>query len=119
MSRPPRRPTATANANTVSEGAADGDSVGLTLTSTDVAGATFTWSLTDDAGGRFAIDAATGVVTVADASLIDYESSGGSYHIMAQASDGSLTSTQSFTVAVTNVAPAADDDPTRSTRTRR
>ena len=32
-----------------------------------------TYCLTDDAGGRFAIDANTGVVTVADGSLLDYE----------------------------------------------
>jgi hypothetical protein len=97
-------------ANTVSEGAADGDAVGLTLTSSDPGGASFTWSLTDDADGRFAIDATTGVVTVANASLIDYEGSGGAYTIVAQASDGSLTSTQSFTIAVTNVAPASTGD---------
>ena len=36
-----------------------------------------TYSLADDAGGRFAIDAARGVVTVADGSLIDYESARG------------------------------------------
>ena len=88
---------------------ADGASVGLTLTSTDPGGATLTWSLTDDAGGRFAIDT-NGLVTVADASLIDYEGSGGSYTIVAEASDGSLSSTQSFTIAATNVAPASADD---------
>ncbi len=33
----------------------------------------FTFTLTDDAGGRFAIDSTTGEVTVADSSLIDYE----------------------------------------------
>ena len=96
-------------ANTISEGAADGDSVGLTLTSTDPGGATLTWSLTDDAGGRFAIGA-SGVVTVADASLIDYESSGGSYTIVAQVSDGTLSTSHSFTIAVTNVAPVSADD---------
>ena len=33
----------------------------------------FTFALTDDAGGRFAIDSNTGEVTVADGSLLDYE----------------------------------------------
>ena len=96
-------------ADTVVEGAAHGDTVGLTLVSSDPGGASFTWSLTDDADGRFAIDA-DGVVTVADASLIDYESSGGPMQIVAQVSDGSLTATQSFTIAVTNAAPSAPTD---------
>ncbi|WP_197171301.1 VCBS domain-containing protein [Novipirellula aureliae] len=33
----------------------------------------FTFSLTDDAGGRFAINRSTGEITVADGALIDYE----------------------------------------------
>ena len=33
----------------------------------------FTFTLTDDAGGRFAIDASTGEITVADGSQLDYE----------------------------------------------
>ena len=35
----------------------------------------FTFSLNDDAGGRFAIDSSTGEITVADGSLLDYETS--------------------------------------------
>ncbi len=64
-----------AGTNTVSESAANGTSVGVTALATD-ADATdgVTYSLTDDAGGRFTIDASTGEVTVADASLLDYES---------------------------------------------
>ena len=68
----PSQPTDGNNAtNTVSEGAANGDLVGITATSSDVNGGTVTFSLSDDAGGRFAIDASTGVVTVANASLLD------------------------------------------------
>ncbi|MEM7316863.1 MAG: DUF642 domain-containing protein, partial [Planctomycetota bacterium] len=33
----------------------------------------YTFSLTDDAGGRFAIDSSTGEITVADTSQLDYE----------------------------------------------
>jgi hypothetical protein len=98
-----------AAADAVSEGAADGGTVGLTLVSSDSGGASFTWSLIDDADGRFAIDA-NGVVTVADASLIDYESAGGGYTIVARVSDGSLTATQSFTIAVANAAPSGPAD---------
>ena len=92
------------------EDTAAGTAVGITAASTDPNGGQVTYSLTDDAGGRFAIDAASGVVTVADAASIDYEGSGGSYAITVQASDGALTSTQSFTITVTDVAPSAPAD---------
>src|SRR5690606_13903996 len=60
--------------NTISESAANGTAVGITALATDAdATDTVSYSLVDDAGGRFAIDAATGVVTVADAALLDYE----------------------------------------------
>src|SRR5436190_345782 len=42
--------------NTVSEGASNGDLVGITATSSDVNGGTVTFTLSDSAGGRFAID---------------------------------------------------------------
>jgi Ca2+-binding RTX toxin-like protein len=65
---------ADAAANTISEDTANGAvGGGLALLSTDTAGDSRIYQLVDDAGGRFAIDAATGVVTVAGASLIDYE----------------------------------------------
>ncbi|MEZ5670013.1 MAG: cadherin repeat domain-containing protein [Alphaproteobacteria bacterium] len=48
----------------ISESVADGAAVGITALATDAdATDTVSYSLTDDAGGRFAIDAATGVVT--------------------------------------------------------
>lgn len=67
----------------------------------------FTFSLTDNAGGRFAISAA-GVLTVANASLLDYETNT-SHQIVVRVTDsGGLTRDKTFTVAVTNVdeAPA-------------
>ncbi|WP_164094611.1 cadherin repeat domain-containing protein, partial [Serratia marcescens] len=67
-----------AAANTVAEGAANGSTVGITASSTDVNGPTVTYSLIGDtSGGGFTINAATGVITVADASKIDYESAAG------------------------------------------
>ena len=106
-------PTAPADgnaaANTVSEGAVNGATVGITAASTDVHGGTVTYSLSDNAGGRFTIDASTGVVTVANAALLNYEDAT-SHSITVQASDGTASSTQSFTIAVTNVAPTAPAD---------
>ncbi|WP_163602640.1 cadherin repeat domain-containing protein, partial [Klebsiella pneumoniae] len=64
-----------AAANTVAEGAVVGSIVGITASSTAVNGPAVTYSLTgDSSGGGFAINAATGVITVADPSKIDYES---------------------------------------------
>src|SRR5258705_13861003 len=63
----------------------------------------FSYSLSDDAGGRFAIDSSTGVVTVADGSLLDYETATShAITVLATSSDGS-TGSDSFTIAVTNL----------------
>lgn len=97
-----------AGANTIAESVANGDAVGITASSNDASGVRY--SLTDSAGGRFTIDANTGVVTVADASLINFEGAA-SYNITVQATDfAGNTSTQTFTIAVTNVAPTAPAD---------
>ncbi len=99
-------------ANTVVEGAANGTTVGVTASSTDVNGPAVTYSLIGDtSGGGFAVNSATGVVTVADPTKIDYESAAGhAYTVTAQASDGTLTSSQTFTIAVTDVAPSTPAD---------
>src|SRR5207244_3409211 len=88
--------------NSVAEGAANGTTVGITASSSDANGPAVTFSLTDDAGGRFAINSTTGVVTVANGTLLDFDTAT-SHSITVQASDGfGGTSTQSFTVNVTN-----------------
>ncbi|MBL9035860.1 MAG: cadherin domain-containing protein, partial [Rhodospirillaceae bacterium] len=91
-------------ANAVAEGAANGTPVGITVSATDPdAGDTVTYSLLDDAGGRFAIDANTGIVTVADGSLLNAaDAASHEITVLASSSDG-LSSSQSFTIAVTNV----------------
>ncbi|WP_162243979.1 cadherin repeat domain-containing protein [Pseudorhodoferax sp. Leaf265] len=103
--------------DTVPENAATGTPVGITVQAVDPDGtATVRYSLSDDAGGRFAIDADTGLVTVADGSLLDYE--GATSHqitVLATSSDGS-TSSASFTVALSDVneaviSPVVDTDP--------
>jgi Ca2+-binding RTX toxin-like protein len=58
-----------------------------------------TYSLIDDAGGRFAINATTGVVTVANASLLDADTQA-SHTVTVQASDGPLTSSSAFVVTL-------------------
>ncbi|PWC34901.1 hypothetical protein TSO221_30800, partial [Azospirillum sp. TSO22-1] len=90
-------------ANMVAENATTGTVVGVTALAADPDGNVVIYSLTDDAGGRFAIDAATGVVSVANGSLLDYEAAT-SHTIIVQATDaGGLATQQSFTIAVTNV----------------
>lgn len=89
-------------ANTVAENAATGSSTGLTAYSTDQEGATISYSLTNNAGGRFAINAATGVVTVANAALLDFETAT-AHQVTVQASDGNLVTTQHFSLAVSDI----------------
>ncbi|WP_211332922.1 beta strand repeat-containing protein [Pseudorhodoferax soli] len=103
-------------ANTVPENTATGTPVGITAQATDADGtATVSYSLSNSAGGRFAIDAATGVVTVANGSLLDYESATShQITVLATSSDGS-TSSASFTIALTDVneaviSPVVDTD---------
>ncbi|MGR4862640.1 beta strand repeat-containing protein [Caulobacter sp. LARHSG274] len=98
-------------ANILAEGAATGAAIaGLALGAFDPdAGQILIWSLLDDADGRFAIDAATGVVTVADASKLNFETAT-SHQIIVQVSDGTATSSASFTIDVANVAPSAPAD---------
>ncbi|SFL27181.1 cadherin domain-containing protein, partial [Azotobacter beijerinckii] len=93
-----------AAANSVAENASNGTVVGVTALGQDAdAGTTLTYRLTDSAGGRFAIDASTGVVTVADGSLLDYESaSSHTLTVLATSSDGSTT-TADFVIAVTDL----------------
>ena len=92
-------------ANSVSEGAVDGAAVGVTAAASDgdAVDNAVTYSLSDDAGGRFAIDPDTGIVTVADASLIDYETAQShTIEVTATSADGSTNAT-SFTIAVTDI----------------
>ncbi len=91
------------SANTVAENAANGTVVG-TVSGTDPdSGDTKTYSFTDSAGGRFAINSATGVITVADSSLLNYESAT-SHTVTVRVTDsGGLTYNESFTINLTNV----------------
>ncbi|MDE5420560.1 cadherin repeat domain-containing protein, partial [Labilibaculum sp. DW002] len=90
-------------ANEVSENASNGDSVGITAEATDAdAGDVISYSLTDNAGGRFAIDASSGVITVADEDQLDYEAATShNVTVKALSTDGS-SKTKIFTIAVIN-----------------
>ncbi|MFO0180645.1 MAG: beta strand repeat-containing protein, partial [bacterium] len=98
--------------STIAENSTNG-SVAGTVTGQDVdTGDAFTYSLTDTAGGRFAINSSTGQVTVADGSLLDFEANT-SHTIVVQVTDTALaTFSKTMTVSVTNVneAPVAVAD---------
>jgi hypothetical protein len=66
---------------------------------------TLTYSLTNNAGGRFAINSSNGTVTVANGALLDYETNT-SHTITVQVTDGGtpgLSYSKNFLVIVTNV----------------
>ncbi len=62
-------------ANAVNENAANGTTVGITASASDADATTnaISYSLDDNAGGRFAIDGSNRVVTVADGTLLNRE----------------------------------------------
>ena len=103
--------TISLSGNTVVENAVNGTVVGTASTTDPDAGDTHTYQLTDDAGGRFAIDVNTGQITVADGTLLDYESAT-SHAITVRTTDaGGLTHDQIFTIMLTDVneAPTGAD----------
>ncbi|MGV3485524.1 MAG: cadherin domain-containing protein, partial [Planctomycetaceae bacterium] len=92
------------SANSVSENAADGTAVGITATASDSDASTnvVTYSLVDDAGGRFAIDTNTGVVTVADGSLLDFETADSHDIVIHATSQDGSTATQTMTIDISD-----------------
>ncbi|MFN9750435.1 MAG: beta strand repeat-containing protein, partial [Planctomycetota bacterium] len=111
-----------AAANSLAENSANGTAVGITASASDADATTntITYTLDDTAGGRFAINSSTGVVTVADSSLLNYEAATRhSITVRATSADGSW-STQTFTINLTDVdefdvGPVSDVDPTANT----
>ena len=91
------------SASTVAENAANSTVVGTVSTTDQDAGETFTYALTNDQGGRFAIDTNTGVVTVADGSKLDYETRA-SHDITVRVTDSNgATYDETMTINLTNV----------------
>ena len=102
---------ATLTNSTVAENAANGTAVGTVAGVDPDAGATFSYSLTDSAGGRFAINSSTGAVTVANGGLLNYEAAT-SHNITVRVTDqGGLTFDKTFTIGLTNV----NEAPTNAT----
>src|SRR3954449_3142136 len=102
---------ATLAGGTVAENAVNGTSVGTVSGVDPDAGAVLSYTLADNAGGRFAINAATGQITVANGSLLDYESAT-SHQVTVRVTDqGGLTFDKALTIAVTNV----NEAPTNAT----
>jgi VCBS repeat-containing protein len=100
--------------NIAQEHSVAGTAVGLTIVAVDQDATlnSITYQLLDSAQGRFTIDAITGIITVADSSLLRYEL-GESFTLVVRSdsSDGSFTIGQ-FEVAIDNVndAPVAITD---------
>jgi hypothetical protein len=89
--------------SSVAENSANGTVVG-TVTGFDLdAAAVLSYSLSDNPGGRFAINASTGVITVANGSLLDFEAKA-SHTIWVRTADQSgHVFYKAFTIAVTDV----------------
>jgi Ca2+-binding RTX toxin-like protein len=100
-----------ATADQLAENAANGTYAGVTLHSSDADGDAVTYCLTDDAGGRFRVDAATGAVVATGAVNIDYEhapfsdANGRYYEVTGIATDpdGAASSPTTYKIYVTNV----------------
>jgi Ca2+-binding RTX toxin-like protein len=86
----------------VDENAANGSYTGVTASATSPFGGAITYSLFDDAGGRFAINANTGVVTVLDGSLLDYEAQS-YWNVTVRATDGVNINDQAFTIYLNDI----------------
>ena len=81
----------------VAENSSTGTEVGIAARADNAAN----YTLIDSAGGLFAIDAQSGVVSVAIA-MLDHEAFS-SHTVIVQASTGTVSSTESFTIRVTDV----------------
>ncbi len=87
----------------IEENSANGSHVGFVTTEDSDAGETFSYSLIDSAGGRFAVNSATGEVTVANGTLLDYDTAT-SHNITVRVTDsGGLTYDETLTINLTNV----------------
>ena len=96
-------PTITSSTFTIAENAGDGATVGtITGTATEM-GTTLTYSITaGNAGNAFALDSATGVITVNGENILDYETTP-FYSLTVSVSDGSLTATATVGITVTDI----------------
>ncbi len=99
-------------ANIIAEDAANGTEVGVTANAADVDGEAVTFSIVDSDGnevtdGAFAVDANSGVVTVRDNTLIDFETAQSHDVIVKATSEDGTSSTETFNVGVNDVDESA------------
>src|SRR6185437_1571750 len=90
------------SANSVAENATNGTVVGRVTGTDPDRGDTKTYSLTDSAGGRFAINRSTGVLTVANGALLNYEAAASHTVIVRVMDVGGLTYDKSFIITLTD-----------------
>jgi Ca2+-binding RTX toxin-like protein len=88
------------SANAVVENAEPGTVVGVVSATDPDAGDALTYALVDDAGGRFTIDSASGAITVADGSLLDYETADQHSVVVAVTDAHGVSATAIFAIAV-------------------
>ncbi len=81
-------PGDTSLARSVAENSAAGTNVGAAVTATDPEGDALTYTLTGADASKFDIGAATGQITVAAGTALDYESGTTSYSVTVNVSDG-------------------------------
>ena len=87
----------------VEENAPAGTRIGTLLGQDPDTGDTLTYALTNNAGGRFSIDAATGELTVANGAVLDFESQS-SFTITARATDAAgLSTAADFSILLNNL----------------
>ncbi len=97
------------SSSTVAEGAADGSLVGLFSATDPDAGESFTYTLTDGAGGRFVLDGNR--LEVADGRLIDFELQQ-SHNVTVRVSDSAGNSyTETFAIGVQDLAESLSGQP--------
>jgi len=90
----------------VAETATNGTLVGTYAGSDPDAGDTLSYTLVDDATGRFTIDANTGEITVADDSQLDFETTT-SHTITVRIDDGTTFTDHDITIDISEVNEAA------------
>jgi len=90
--------------NQVLEGSANGTLVGITAHANHSLGGAVVYTLTNNAGGRFAIDSVTGIVSVANGVTIDYETAHQhTINVRATDPETGLYRDQTFEIAVQDV----------------
>ncbi len=105
----------------LTENAAPGTFVGRAAATDTDRDSTHTFALTDDAGGKFVIDPHTGVVTVAEGAVLDFEEAKDYPITILVTDEGGLTREQSFEIELIDTPDEQDPaelerDPVRTER---